>query len=155
MPMEGCASWQVRCAVPSDFQTLYDLALRSMPFDAWTEEGLQEELVRARGVVLVAELNGSLIGYAISSWVLDEAELLQIATAPEYLRRGVASSLLCALCERLRSLDVGVIHLEVRAQGEAARAFYRAHGFRETGTRTAYYRNPDDAAVLMSLHLTA
>jgi [ribosomal protein S18]-alanine N-acetyltransferase len=43
--------------------------------------------------------------------------------------------------------------LEVRASNAAAIRLYRGAGFLETGNRRAYYRDPEEDAVLMSVTL--
>jgi ribosomal-protein-alanine N-acetyltransferase len=43
--------------------------------------------------------------------------------------------------------------LEVRAGSLGAIALYRQLGFSEVGRRPAYYRNPEDDAVLMQASL--
>jgi ribosomal-protein-alanine N-acetyltransferase len=72
-----------------------------------------------------------------------EAELLNLAVRPEARRRGVGRALLALLGGRK-------VWLEVRASNEAAIRFYESQGFRVYGLRKAYYRDPDEDAVLMA-----
>lgn len=78
-------------------------------------------------------------GYAIARVVLDEAELLLIATRPVARRSGVATALLAELEAQLASRGVTRLMLEVREANAAASAFYEARGFREAGRRAGYY----------------
>ncbi|MEO1796010.1 MAG: GNAT family N-acetyltransferase [Pseudomonadota bacterium] len=78
-------------------------------------------------------------GYAIARLVLDEAELLLIATRPEARRSGVATALLSDLEARLVARGVTRLMLEVMEANVAASAFYEARGFREAGRRAGYY----------------
>ena len=101
------------------------------------------------GFGLVAERPRGVQGYLIGRIVADEAEILNLAVAPEERRRGIGAALLrdgLALCSERR---VKSVFLEVRESNDRARALYSAHGFRPIGQRAGYYRNPPEAAVIL------
>ena len=56
-----------------------------------------------------------------------------------------------SLIERWQTAGGTALLLEVRVSNAAARALYERYGFRETGRRTAYYRDPEESAVLYTL----
>jgi ribosomal-protein-alanine N-acetyltransferase len=56
-----------------------------------------------------------------------------------------------AVIARWQKSGSTVLLLEVRQSNAAARALYAKHGFHETGRRRAYYRDPDEDAVLYAL----
>ncbi len=92
----------------------------------------------------VAEIESAVAGFLVLLPLgSDEAEVLNIAVAAEFLRRGVGRALLAQAAAR-------TLHLEVRASNAGAIAFYRALGFTESGRRRAYYRDPLEDAMLMS-----
>jgi ribosomal-protein-alanine N-acetyltransferase len=74
-----------------------------------------------------------------------EAELLNLAVAPEFRRRGVASALL----RTLRGEAKGTIFLEVAEPNSAAISLYEHHGWVSTGLRKGYYQNGMINAVVM------
>jgi [ribosomal protein S18]-alanine N-acetyltransferase len=80
--------------------------------------------------------------------VLDEAEVHTIAVDPDHRRRGVGGVLLAGLLEALAAREVATVHLEVRADNDAALALYAAHGFVRVGLRPAYYADGTDALLL-------
>ncbi|MEM1236698.1 MAG: GNAT family N-acetyltransferase [Pseudomonadota bacterium] len=84
-------------------------------------------------------------GYAVARRVLDEAELVLIATTPMARRKGVATGLLARLESDL--IDKGVIRimLEVVATNTAAIDFYLRQGFQQSGRRNGYYGPGHDA----------
>jgi ribosomal protein S18 acetylase RimI-like enzyme len=93
--------------------------------------------------VLVAERNGSVVGFMVSrSIVGSETEVLNLAVAAEARRCGIATALLGTVG------DVEVF-LEVRESNEPARQLYTKLGFRPVGLREGYYENPAEAAVVM------
>jgi ribosomal-protein-alanine N-acetyltransferase len=81
-----------------------------------------------------------LAGFVLSRVAADEAEILTIAVAPEWRRRGLATSLLRPHLNGLAAIRVSRLFLEVDAENTAARALYANFGFEQVGERKAYYR---------------
>jgi len=78
----------------------------------------------------------------------DECEILNLAVAPEYRRRGLARALVQSLLEGWH----GAIFLEVRASNSGARALYKSLGFQELTLRGDYYDSPPEPAIVMKFH---
>jgi ribosomal-protein-alanine N-acetyltransferase len=106
-------------------------------------------------IALVAQDTHSreILGFVIASLVGPEAELESIAVAAPAQRRGIGRLLLASLVTRLRAAGTADLHLEVRASNLAAISFYRAENFKQAGVRRRYYADPEEDAVLMTLHL--
>jgi [ribosomal protein S18]-alanine N-acetyltransferase len=75
-----------------------------------------------------------------------EREILNLAVAPAFRRRGIATLL---LRNELRSN--AIYFLEVRESNSAARKLYSLLGFVEVGRRKQYYRNPTETAIVMQV----
>lgn len=121
------------------------------PADPWSEALFQEALDSPRVRVLLAQgENGSLLGYAVLSVILDEGNLDNIAVAPAARRQGVADALLSALIGFGRE-HLAVLMLEVRSSNAPAIALYEKHGFAAVGRRKNYYDAPREDAILMTL----
>lgn len=119
----------------------------------WSERQLSAQLNHARNHCFgLFELN-QLVGFAVFSTVLDEAELLQIAIVPEQQGRGLAAELLSQSIRILQQADITRFMLEVRASNVAAIRLYEKFGFSEDGRRKGYYPTAGgrEDAVLMSL----
>lgn len=118
--------------------------------DPWSTEALFSELLADQmRHPLVAERNGSVCGYIMAWVVVDQLHVLNIATDPECLRQGVATSLLREATRRALPLGVVEITLEVRRSNYPALGFYRRHGFVQAGVRPGYYQdNGEDALIL-------
>lgn len=119
---------------------------------AW-KRAVDPEAARQRVALIAEEPQAGVVGFAVASMVAPEAELESIAVAAVWQRRGVARRLFGALAEALRRAGVWEIFLEFRASNQAARGFYEALGFAETGRRARYYSDPQEDAVLMRLRL--
>jgi ribosomal-protein-alanine acetyltransferase len=88
-------------------------------------------------------------GFLVSRSVAEgETELLNLAVAPGFRRRGVARRLV----ESLMAESPGVLYLEVRESNGAARKFYHHLGFQEVTLRSGYYQEPPEAAIVMKFH---
>lgn len=95
-------------------------------------------------------------GFAIVRVVLDEAELLTLAVAPEARRRGIGRRLLKLAVATARRQGARRILLEVAADNTAALALYDRIGFREVARRHGYYARTDASpidALVLSLPL--
>lgn len=97
---------------------------------------------------LVAKLDGQAVGFLVTRPTgPGETEILNLAVAPAWRRRGVARALLDGVLRKAS----GEIFLEVRESNTAARQLYRAVGFQEIGVRRDYYDEPSEAAIVMRL----
>ena len=84
----------------------------------------------AEGRTLVAEEDGSLVGFATWTQTAGTTELEDLFVDPGYMRRGIATALISRTAEVLRAR--GAERLEVTANPHALE-FYRAVGFTDCG----------------------
>lgn len=117
--------------------------------DPWSENSVAEELNNPLSLWLVAAEDGEVIGYVGSQAVLDAADIMNVAVAPEHRRRGIARLLLLQLEEEMRMRDVTSLTLEVRASNLTAQALYEGLGYHEVGRRPNYYRKPREDALIL------
>ena len=117
--------------------------------DPWSEASVAEELDNPLSLWLVALEDGEVIGYVGSQAVLDAADIMNVAVAPEHRRRGIARLLLLQLEEEMRQKDVASLTLEVRASNLPAQILYDKLGYRQVGLRPNYYRKPREDALIL------
>lgn len=125
-------------------------ALMAAAFDprwgeAWTRSQCLGVLAMPGVQLLLAQEDDAPAGFSLTRAVMDEAELLLLAVAPAFRRRGVGAALLRAALADCEAAGVATIHLEVRA-GNAAVRLYQAAGFAKVGERRGYYRGTDGRA---------
>lgn len=114
--------------------------------EAWTA-GQCLGILSLSGVWLtLASIEGTPAGFALARSTLDEAELLLLATTPQWRRRGVGGQLLRSVMRDAATRGACKLHLEVRA-GNAAIGLYQHEGFSKIGERRNYYRGRDGQAI--------
>jgi ribosomal-protein-alanine N-acetyltransferase len=124
----------------------------------WSRELLRRELSHDWSTILLVEEplpEGGLrlLGFSIFWIVHDEVHILNVATAPEQRRRGVARVALEATLARGRERKCTLATLEVRRSNEAALNLYKGFGFRAVGIRPNYYADEGEDAIVMVLDL--
>lgn len=119
----------------------------------WSEAMFRNELANPLSRIDLLWRGHDLAGFLCAWRVCDELTVLNVATAPNMRRSGVAHALLEQAL--LRNLQTGLESalLEVRPSNLPAIALYRSFGFREIDRRQRYYSDGEDALV-MQLVLT-
>jgi len=130
------------------------LALQELSPEAasWTAADYRSVLSADGTTCLLAEESAGQrpVGFLLARKVADEMEILNLAVAPAYRRRGTARRLVGEVLARAQARGARQCWLELRASNLAALSFYRTAGFVEGYRRREYYRNPvEDAVVLV------
>jgi [ribosomal protein S18]-alanine N-acetyltransferase len=146
----GTLAFTLRPMCASDISAALSILEESPEAAKWSRESLLE--VSSRGIAWAAELDGRVAGILIGRVVADEFEILNLAVAKEHRRQRVATRLVSAAVESARIAGAVKAYLEVRASNEGAIAFYSRVGFRVSGRRPNYYRDPVEDALLLALH---
>jgi ribosomal-protein-alanine N-acetyltransferase len=94
-----------------------------------------------------------ILGFVVFWLVHDEVHVLNVATAVEARRRGVARALLERAADEGRRRGARLATLEVRRSNLPAIALYRALGYQEVGVRPNYYTDEGEDAIVMDLQL--
>lgn len=119
----------------------------------WSEHSVRNELHNAYSRWLVAVCDGVVIGYIGAQIAADESDIMNVAIHPDFRRNGIATSLFCALEERLRGEGVCALLLEVRKSNTSAISLYGKMGFTTVGVRPNYYFSPREDALIMRKEL--
>lgn len=90
-----------------------------------------------------------LAGYCTVVTVLDEAQIINVATDEKYRRRGVADAVLKYVMDECRARSIVSVSLEVRKSNAPAIALYERQGFETVGSRKSFYRDPTEDALVM------
>ena len=116
--------------------------------DPWSAESISSELDNRLSYWLVAGESGKVVGYVGSQSVLDSADMMNIAVAPEYRRLGIGNALIEALVTYLRNKSIRFLLLEVRVSNGNAISLYEKYGYQRYGIREKYYPDGEDAYLM-------
>jgi ribosomal-protein-alanine acetyltransferase len=137
----------------SDISDVLEIERRAYPIP-WTQKMLETSL--GKDDCFGVESGGVLVGYALVSYILDEAHLLNICIDPRYKRKGYGRKLLQFVVAKAIEKSSSTFFLEVRESNRSAIELYFSEGFNEVGVRPDYYPAKDgrEDAVLMTLELS-
>ena len=151
--MKG-SSWIVAPLTADDLPAIF--AIEKQSPSPWTLDQLEGELFGSHRLALTCRRrdNNRLAGFIMGRAVLDEAEILKIATNAADRRQGAACCLLSEFIKLLREKVIRKCHLELRSANTPARLLYEKFAFLMTGLRNNYYTDPEDDALCMTLSLS-
>lgn len=138
----------IRAATPDDVGAIADVERVVFEAEAWSDTLVDLELVAPGRVVVVAEHEDAVVGYASAAVIADVADLTRIAVRWAARREGVGTALLAALLEAAAERGAERMMLEVADTNEPAIAFYAVSGFAEIARRRGYYGSGVDAVVM-------
>lgn len=119
--------------------------------DPWSAESFAQTLDNPNAVMLAAYDDGQLAGYCCMYKVLDEGEIVNVAVAPQFRRKGIAHAMLDVILGDGYSKDLACIFLEVRERNLPAQELYKKMGFEFIGRRKNFYEKPVEDALVMRL----
>lgn len=137
----------VRAMLAEDLDSIAAIEQRVTPHP-WSRRQFQDSFEKHHCLTMVT--SGQLVGYAIYTVVVGEAEILNIAIAPQWQGKGLGSQLLDAVMEKITP-EAERLFLEVRADNYPAQALYQNAGLVEICVRRNYYRTavgPVDAIIM-------
>jgi len=97
---------------------------------------------------LVAECDGVICGYLVGVQIMDEARVLLLAVKEGYRKRKIGTRLMESYIGSLAG-RINMIRLEVRVSNLGAQTFYFKMGFKFIGMVKKYYRNGDNAYIMI------
>ncbi|GEM_PF-428247 len=144
MRRKGTVAFRVRRMQESDVPQVEALEWRLFP-DPWPAGSFLHEVHNPFADVWVAVLQegpeeGPVIGYLVMWRYEKDAQIANIAVAPEWQGRGVGTALLNQAIATARRLGMATISLEVRVSNRRAYAWYLRRGFRVVRRLPGYYR---------------
>ena len=93
--------------------------------------------------------NTRIVSFLLAGHFVDRVEVLSVVTDPACRRQGLARRLVEDACAWAVATGVHEVDLEVRESNAPAIALYAALGFRMAGRRARYYRDPEEAALIL------
>lgn len=112
----------------------------------WSKEQFETALTDPYTELYGVLYQDKIVSYLLCSVIIDYAEILNIATLPEYRKKGFAEELLKYWLNFDHIKNIKII-LEVRAKNIPAQNLYKKLGFHQIHIRKNYYQD-DDAFVM-------
>ena len=134
---------QIRKMDISDYDKVYSLWLscKGMGLNDLDDsrEGISKYLDRNPDTCFVAEDGGEIVGVIMSGNDGRRGFIHHTAVSPDHRRQGIASALVRATLEALKSLGINKVALVVFERNKEGNAFWESIGF--TGRDDLVYRN--------------
>ena len=119
--------------------------------ETFGEEMLEAELDSNIAKFYTILEDDKVIGYIGCYVYIGDIEVLNFVIDEEYQRKGYGQMLFDYMVNETG--HVRSITLEVRRSNEKGKNFYFKNGFREVGVRKEYYKNKEDALVLLKEYI--
>jgi ribosomal-protein-alanine N-acetyltransferase len=141
----------------ADIDPILELERAVFGAEAWSRQMLAGELGQqpASRYYLVAEDDGTVVGYAGLLGAGWQGDVLTLAVAASRWGQGVGTALLRALLAEADRRGCTEVFLEVRTDNERAQELYRRHDFAGIGIRRGYYQPSGADALVMRRSLRA
>jgi ribosomal-protein-alanine N-acetyltransferase len=115
----------------------------------WSKSSLELLTKEGIGVGMVCSKDGKVCAYGGMIVAVDEGQITNIATHPDYRRQGYGRAIVEALVKHARMNGLDSISLEVRESNRAAIDLYTKLGFKVEGKRKDFYTKPTENALIM------
>jgi len=115
----------------------------------WSKSSLELLTKEGIGVGMVCSSDGKICAYGGMIVAVDEGQITNIATHPDYRRRGYGRAVVESLIKYAKNNGLDSISLEVRESNKAAIELYTKLGFRVEGKRKDFYTRPVESALIM------
>ena len=116
--------------------------------DPWSEQAFESGMNSPFFYGILFEEGGQVCAYACEMVIFEDAEILNVAVAPSFRRRGLGKELMLALENYAKNKGAERLLLEVREGNIPARGLYEKQGFEAYGVRKNYYEDGENAVVM-------
>jgi len=142
-----------RCMLDSDLDEIMRIELEAYPHP-WTR-GIFDDCLKSKYSCWVGECNGQVDSYAVMGLAAGECHLLNLCVRQDRQGQGQGAKMLKHVLSVVRSCNVDMMLLEVRASNRGAQQLYRSFGFDQIAERKGYYPdgNGREDAMIYALSL--
>ena len=133
-----------------DIPVLVSLDRKYFPHTAWPTEQFRAEIGKPTRYFLIGESSEEIIAYA-GAFLPNaggEGDIMTIAVAPEYRRKGIAKELIARLESWAKARGAIAMMLEVDVSNKEAVALYTSLGYESLNIRKNYYGYGRDAQIM-------
>jgi ribosomal-protein-alanine N-acetyltransferase len=129
-------------------------ALEAKSFsNPWSESSLNLFFDTESAIMVICLEDGCFASYCNLLTVLDEVQIINVATDPAFKKQGCAKAVLEFVLEESKKRGITTISLEVRESNIPAISLYESLGFFVAGKRKDFYTDPRENALVMIKNL--
>ena len=115
----------------------------------WSRSSLELLTKEGIGVGMTCSKDGKVCAYGGMIVAVDEGQITNIATHPDYRRQGYGRAIVESLIKYAKMNGLDSVSLEVRESNKAAIDLYTKLGFKVEGKRKDFYTKPTESALIM------
>ena len=115
----------------------------------WSESSLKSFFEGGSALYAICMENEELAIYCTMLWVLDEVQIINVATHEKYKKQGYAEAVIKLALDEAKRRNITTISLEVRESNAPAISLYEKYGFFIAGKRKDFYTDPLENALVM------
>ena len=151
------SGFSIRQSVPFDLEAILKIEQDNENAAHWSPDAYRRiwHDPETRRIAFVAERGGEIVGFVVGHDIAGEWELENVAVTPSAKRQGIGRELVEHLVAVVQAASGTRIFLEVRTSNFPAQHLYKVLGFEQVGSRSRYYSNPEEDALLFEKKLTA
>jgi ribosomal protein S18 acetylase RimI-like enzyme len=141
----------IRLATAADALVIADMSREYIEHGlgwSWNTARIAAAIADASTNVAVVDLSSGMVAFGIMHYGEHTAHLALLAVHPRHRNRRIATRLVTWLEKSADTAGIERIRVEARSDNPAALAFYRKHGYQQTGRLANYYRGVLDAVRL-------
>lgn len=139
---------EIRPLAKDDIERVVNLEMQTFG-ETLGAEMLTNELSNVLVKFRVITLDGKVIGYIGGYFYMEDGEILNFLIDDEYQHQGFGQQLFDNIMEEAKEELVRRVTLEVRENNIKGLNFYQKNGFNPISIRKHYYKNGDNAIVMM------
>jgi ribosomal protein S18 acetylase RimI-like enzyme len=147
VPRGSSLKLRIRPAKKEDLPAILELEKICFKEETFHKRQIEYLLLKARSLVLVASLEGNIVGSIIILLRkhISNARIYSLNVQPSYRRKGIGSLLIDQSENLLAKMGYRNLTLEAGVNNIAARNLYTLNGFSVIRKIEKYYKNGDDA----------
>ena len=127
---------------------ILEISVEQFKEESWSKQQYLSSLAEPNTLIFYNIKNNVACGFLVVQVVLDEINILLIATKESYKKQNVASELLEYLISFAEKNNIKKIWLEVKEDNTPAQKLYFKFNFNLINIRKNYYKNNKNALIL-------
>lgn len=133
-----------------DIESVVEIEKEAYGNHHWAKSSFYEEMSNNLAKYYVAKISdGTIVGYAGTWHIIDEAHVTTIAVKKDYMRNHIGEAIIKKIIDDCYKENIKYLTLEVRVSNIPAIKLYEKYGFQSLGTRKAYYQDNNEDALIM------